>query len=760
MNALFKEVSYRLSKLIDEIEDGEIGLPDIQRPFVWKRTKVRDLFDSMYNGFPVGYLLFWANPTGGPKRQIGVGEKQSVPRLLIVDGQQRLTSLYAVMRGVPIVDDGWAESSLRIAFRPRDGRFSVPDAAIDRDPEYIRDITQLWVGPQSRNRFVKNFVNGLRENREVSENEEDDLFESIDRLFDLQNYPFTALELAANVDEVKVADVFVRINSEGVTLKQADFILTLMSVYWDSGRRALEDFSRAAKQPTATGASPFNHFIAPSPDQMLRVVVGLALRRGVLRAVYQILRGKDPDSGEFSPEIRQAHFEKLKIAQNEVLDLTNWHEFLKALQEAGYRSTAMITSDNNVLFSYLVFLIGRCDHKFDYRTLRRAIARWFFMCTITSRYTGNPETQVESDLRRFREATNADDFEGVINHSIATSLTNDFWEVSLPDLLDSSAAYSPTLFSYYAALNILGARALFSSLTVGELLDPALRAKKKALERHHLFARKYLETIGVTDNTRVNQIANYAFLEWPDNATISDAPPAEYFPQYFGKYVDSSEEELFRFWHALPVGWEEMKYGDFLEKRRGMMAEVVRAAFERMSTGAPPPVAATQAPVLATVADLLSSMETREVEFKSSAIHSYKVGIPEKVINDAIVKTIAAFMNSDGGTLAIGVSDSGQILGVEPDLGLKNFDLDRYANWLTTLIQKSLGGPPAALNAIVRFEGVDGKQVCLVDVRRSARPVFANTTKGDEVFFVRMNNTTRALPTSEVHEYIREHWES
>src|SRR5579864_2483332 len=144
MNAtLFKEVSYSLAKLIQDIELGEIGLPEIQRPFVWANTKVRDLFDSMYKGFPVGYLLFWANGIENGHRQIGTDYKQKIPRLLIVDGQQRLTSLYAVLKGIPIVREDYKRDRIYIAFRPKDQKFEVADAAIRKDPEYIQDISAI-----------------------------------------------------------------------------------------------------------------------------------------------------------------------------------------------------------------------------------------------------------------------------------------------------------------------------------------------------------------------------------------------------------------------------------------------------------------------------------------------------------------------------------------------------------------------------------------------------------------------------------------
>ena len=295
---LFKKVDYSLSKLILDVEHGDIGLPDIQRPFVWKPVKVRDLFDSMYKGFPVGYFLFWANENTDDARQIGAeGKQRKIPKLLIVDGQQRLTSLYAVLKGHPIVTKDFRRTRIRIAFRPLDGVFSVTDAAIERDPEYIPDITVLWADETSMFQFTTEFLGKLAKSRDtaIDEAEKRLISDNIARLYALQSYPFTALEISSTVDEEQVADIFVRINSKGVTLKQADFILTLLSVFWDEGRGRLEDFCRACKVPAppGEGPSPFNHFIEPSPDQLLRVSVGLGFRRARLRQVYSILRGKD-----------------------------------------------------------------------------------------------------------------------------------------------------------------------------------------------------------------------------------------------------------------------------------------------------------------------------------------------------------------------------------------------------------------------------------------------------------------------------------
>ncbi|HKG04398.1 MAG TPA: DUF262 domain-containing protein [Conexibacter sp.] len=578
---LFKEVSYSLSKLIEDIDVGEIGLPDIQRPFVWTKAKVRDLFDSMYNGFPVGYLLFWGNAGVNGARQIGTGGKQAVPRLLIVDGQQRLTSLYAVLKGLPVIDDDYAATRINIAFRPRDRHFAVPDAAVERDPEYIADISQLWVGPVSRNRFVRQFLERLGDSRELTEAEEDDLTEAIDRLYDLQSYPFTALELSSTIDEEKVAEVFVRINSKGVALNQADFILTLMSVWWDDGRAQLEEFSRTARQPSTAGPSSFNHFIQPDPDQMLRAAVGLGFRRGQLRAVYSLLRGRDLDTGRVDVEQRDAQFALLQTAQAYALDLTNWHEFLKVLVRAGFRSEGMISSQNAVLYAYVLYLVGKRDFAVPIETLREIVARWFFMAALTGRYSSSPESQIESDLARLRGAVVTEDFVRTLDGVVDDTLTADYWQITLPNALATSAARSPSLFAYYAALNLLDARVLLSRMRVSELLDPAVRSKRAALERHHLFPRAYLRRIGVESLAQVNQIANFAFVEWPKNTAIADDAPATYWPAFAASF-DAEELERMRFWHALPKGWHNLRYDMFLDVRRRLIAEVVRAGFERL----------------------------------------------------------------------------------------------------------------------------------------------------------------------------------
>nr|BAL56645.1 hypothetical conserved protein [uncultured Acetothermia bacterium]BAL59314.1 hypothetical conserved protein [Candidatus Acetothermum autotrophicum] len=581
-DVLFKKVDYTLKKLIEDIQVGEIGLPDIQRPFVWPRSKVRDLFDSMYRGFPIGYLLFWENGYSDAHRTIGIDGKQKPPRLLIVDGQQRLTSLYAVLKGVPIVNEKFHIENIRIAFHPLKEKFEVSNSAIKRDVEWIADVSVLWKPETSTYTFIQDFLNRLKERRSVSPEEEKRIPVAINRLVKLQDYPITALEVSYSVDEDQVAEIFVRINSKGTPLNQADFILTLMSVFWDEGRKQLEDFCRQAKTPpVGNKPSPYNHYLPPKPDQLLRVSVALGFRRARLEHVYSLLRGKDLQTKQFSDEQREKQFAVLRNAQAYVLDLQNWHEFFKVLKRAGYLGEQFISSQMAVLYAYALWLIGKRDFHVDPHRLREIIARWFFMATLTGRYTGSPESRMELDLALLRDAHTADDFVHVLNQQIEAVLTRDYWEVTLPNELQTAAARNTGQFAYYAALCLLDAPVLYSRMKVSALLDPSTKAKKAALERHHLFPRGYLQQIRIGESRLINQIANYALVEWSDNIKVSDRPPSEYVPELEKRFSAEEIREMYRL-HALPARWYEMEYQQFLKERQKRMAEVIRQGFEKI----------------------------------------------------------------------------------------------------------------------------------------------------------------------------------
>ena len=648
----------------------------------------------------------------------------------------------------------YSQGPIRIAFRPDDRTFEVTDAAVENDPEFIPDISEVFKG--AFHSFANRYLEKVEAYRDVEldEAEKNRLVENIDRLKDLQNYPFQAIELDRTVDEEHVAEVFVRINSEGVRLNNADFILTLMSVFWEKGRRELEEFSRLAKVPNTDRPSSFNHFIEPSPDQLLRSSVGLAFRRGRLRYVYSILRGKDLDTGDFSAERRDAQFAKLQTAHEATLDLVNWHEYLKCLRHAGFRSSRMVSSETALMFVYILWLLGRTDYAVNLNRLREVISRWWFMAHTTGRYTGSSETQLEADLNRIGDLPtgDADKFCQTLDRIVRDSLTQDYWDITLPNRLDTSSAKSPPLAAYWAALNILDADVLFSEQKVSEMLDPVVTPVKD-MERHHLFPKAYLASVNVTDNSRVNAIANMAFVDWADNVAISNKSPQEYWPK-MSERLDAERLKRQMHWYALPVGWEQLEYGEFCEKRRKLIAQVVREGFERLREAqvhAPPE--------RVSIHDLIADGESNILEFKERARWSYgtdKKGKSEQII----VKSIAGFMNGEGGSLLIGVADDGTVPGLEADYAtLSTGNRDGFERFLTQLIGDKISGPSPALCRI-SFDKAGDKDVCRIDVAASSRPVFACSANSKEFtdFWVRQGNKTEQFHGSELLDYKEDRW--
>jgi hypothetical protein len=745
---VFKKVDYTLGNLVEYIRLGEIGLPDIQRPFVWKNAKVRDLFDSMYRGYPVGYLLFWQNELADDSRTIGTDAKQKPPRLLIVDGQQRLTSLYAVVRGVPVVRENYENDHIHIAFNPLEEKFEVADSAIRRDRTYIPDISRLWSEETDLFEVVDEYLSNLETAREVTDEEKKRIRKAFSNLQGLLSFPFTALELSPEINEEDVSDVFVRINSKGTPLNQADFILTLMSVFWDDGRAQLERFCRDARKPSAGGPSPFNHFIQPDPDQLLRVSVGLGFKRARLKYVYSLLRGKDLETEKFSDERRNEQFEVLKKSQERVVNLQHWHDFMNCIRLAGFRSGKMISSQNNLLFSYILYLIGRSEYGVEEFRLRKVIARWFFMSSLTGRFTGSPESAMEFDLARFREVKDADRFVNTLERACDLAMTDDFWKITLPNDLATSSPRSPSLFAYNASLVLLDARALFSELRVAELLDPVSQGPRAAVERHHLFPKGWLQKLGITELRETNQIANYALVEWGDNAKIADQSPEAYLPALKARF---SKEELARMyrWHALPENWEQMDYRDFLEQRRERIARVILDGYRTLDAGH----AEMTADQPISINEIVGNGESSEVEFKATLRVNQHTGHKDLRMERAVLKTIAGFLNTNGGKLVIGISDDGSPVGIEAD----DFpNEDKMSLHLVNLVKAHMN-PQVMVFLHLRFEDYEDQRVMVIECRKSTAPVFFKDGN-IEHFYIRTGPSTTELSASQTQDYIKQRW--
>lgn len=569
--------------LVDEIERDQIALPDLQRPFVWEDTKVRDLLDSLFVGFPVGTLVFWQASGDTDARMVGSDKDSSRATTLVIDGQQRLTSLYAVIRGAEVVAQDGGRYRIQIAFRPRDGRFEVADAATRNDPEFLDDVTELWKPEKGRPQIRRELLNGLRDaGRVVSQEYEDAVERNLDRAHSIGDYRFptvlirrTASMGGPQTTEEDVAEIFVRINNQGTRLRQSDFVLTLLSVFHGALRDRIESSAKKMSDGRA---------ISLDAQQLLRVACAVAFGRARMLAIYRFLRGVDPVTGEAEPEDRRRRLSELDAAVEDCMDLTTWRDFLMRVGRAGFVSEDLISSKSAIVNAYALYVRG-LRLGVPRAQLGQLISRWVFGTLLTARYSSSSETVFERDLTRiaFGPAATAEAYVAEVDKALDEILTNDFWTHTLPSLMETPRSTSPVALAFKAAQVVLGSRALFSDVTILQLCDPAASAARSAAESHHLFPVSWLRRNGIDDRRLINQVANLAAVVWHDNSQISAQAPTQYVPR-MRQLANIDDERWSRSLaeHGLPTGWESMPYKDFLRERRSRMADIIRVAYRQL----------------------------------------------------------------------------------------------------------------------------------------------------------------------------------
>lgn len=588
MEQIFSNTTLTVNQLIEKIDTGELGLPELQRPFIWKDSKVRDLFDSLMRGYPIGYLMLWECPSLEKKKSIGVDlHSYDSPKEVIIDGQQRLTSLYAVMKGKKVINSKFDEKSIIISYNPLQDKFEVGYQATKKDPEWIYNISDVYTTSSSF-KFINSFIKRLSEYREckggvLTEAEQDTISENINAIVNLKNHTLPVFDIKANAEEEDVSEIFVRVNSGGVSLKQNDFILTLLSLYWDEGRKEIEEFSKESTFPTKGKTTSYNQITTVAAQDLIRVVMAYAFDRARLKYGYKLLRGADFDKrGAVDGELRIQRFDTLKDKLPDVLAVHSWHEFLKAIMNAGYLSGDLILSGNAIFYSYAFYLIAKHRFHASYNENMHLTSLWFFYASLVSLYTGSFESTVESHLNSIKDLSTLKEYKDFILSRVNERLTNDYFDITLvgSEGLAVSGKGNNAWNAYVAALNIMDAKILFSksNLLVSKLFEPGTDGNRKSLEKHHLFPKAHMKAQGYTD-AKINQMANYAFIDWKDNMDILDDAPSVYYPIVC---EGRSDEEILRMEeeNALPHGWENMPYEDFLVERRKLMAAKIKQAFD------------------------------------------------------------------------------------------------------------------------------------------------------------------------------------
>ena len=584
-----------IETLLTWVKSGEIAIPEIQRPFVWEATKVRNLLDSLYQGYPVGYLIAWRNPT--VKLKDGT---PAVGKRILIDGQQRVTALMAALLGREVLTKDYETVRIRIAFHPREERFEVANPAIRKDGAWIEDVAEVFAPAASVFQLVTAYC--LR-NPEATQ---DAVFAAIERLRKIINNHVGVIELADDLDIETVTEIFIRVNSAGTELSQADFAMSKIAVNETYGgnllRKAIDYFCHVAVAPEFLGriekadkafaeseflpkmrwlADVNDDIYDPTYTDMLRVAFTSEFGRGKLQDLVALLSGRNFETKQFEAVIAEASFGRLKKGILAFISETHFDRLTMILRSAGFVTSDLIGGRNAVNFAYILYLRGRAEGVAA-ADLERLVRRWYSMSVLRGRYAGSPETAFDFDIRQVEARGLTSYVESVIENELPET----FWTGMLPQLMDTSSAQSPYFLCYQAAQAKLNDRGFLSRDIA--VLDLLLNHS----DVHHVYPKKHLKDQGLS-RARYNQIANFVLAQSEINIAIGRKAPEEYFgelaeqcsggPRKYGGITDVAAMRANLRMSCVPESMLDGKildYDDFLEERRRLMALKIKAWFE------------------------------------------------------------------------------------------------------------------------------------------------------------------------------------
>jgi hypothetical protein len=585
-----------IETLFTWIKSGEIAIPEIQRPFVWNATKVRNFLDSLFQGFPVGFLIAWKNPDVKLKD----GTTSSGKRILI-DGQQRVTALMAALLAQEVVNKDYEKQRIRIAFHPIEMRFEVSNPAIQKDVSWIPDVAPVFDSHTSLYQLVKAYC------EKNPSHSEDEIHRSMERLKGITANQIGLIELDHDLDIETVTEIFIRVNSEGVPLSQADFAMSKIAVNEAYGgnalRKAIDYFCHLAVAPEVYSTIQNDHAFSsseffpqmkwikdemddlydPSYTDMLRVAFTSEFRRGRLQDLVALLSGRNFETQKFEEVIVEESFARLKHGIQRFMNETHFKRFIMIIRSAGFVDVSMIGSQNALNFAYILYLTLRSQNLPD-ALIERQVRRWFVMSILTGRYSGSPESMFDLDIRMIHDQG----IEAYADNLILGSLSDAFWTAALPQQMNTSASSSPYFRLYEAAQIKLNDRGFLSrDISVRELIEVKS-------DVHHLFPKDLLKKRGLA-RSQYNQIANYVVAQSEINISIGNKEPATYFgqildqvnggPQRYGNIIDPEELKANFEMNAIPQDIHHLGVDDypaFLAQRRQLMAAKIRKYFESL----------------------------------------------------------------------------------------------------------------------------------------------------------------------------------
>lgn len=704
----------KISELIDNIKSHDLVLPEFQREYVWTLDQAKQLMSSLFKEYPVGSLLFWKTDAPPELKNVDQMPQRLGNIEIILDGQQRLTTLYMLVEGA--IPPYYTEVDIKndpreLYFNIEDGDFQyyLPSRMKDKPIWYRvvdcftkRDINvfeiaqgQVELGGEAF-RLAQIYNTNLNKLRQIAAAE----------------MPVQVVPPSANIENA--INIFDLVNSQGTKLTDAELALTHVTGKWPQARRVMK--SKLDEWKT-------RHFDFDLTFTT-RALTGVVAKK----ALFEQLHNRSKDDLIAGWDI------VVKTVENMIAILPN---------RAFINSTEDLNS-TNTLIPLVAFLAHHGSHFEDEASVKRAL-RWLYLAHIWSRYTSQTDQRLDKDVQlavqraepwsalcdeivdqRGRLAVNASDFEG-------------------------RGTPHPLYRMTYILTKTHGAFDWFNGMPLGVTVGRTYQ-----IHNHQIFSQMLLYKNGYDADNHlhrkvVNEIANQAFVTSNPGREIDRKPPSEYLAEIADRRPDALTKQF------IPIDpnlWRLEHYEEFLDARRKLLARKLNEYLDTLMAG---PEVRRSVPV----SDLLGLGESSSLEFKSTFQWDVVRNNSNPELRLMTIKTIAAFLNTEGGTLLIGVEDDGAIYGLTNDLKLVNRrNLDGFEQVLVQHISEMIGADYVRLVKI-RFEEISGKQVCVIEVDPAAAPVFVSRTQGGQSlreFYVRTGNATRALDPEATHRYIQDHW--
>jgi hypothetical protein len=703
----------KIRELTDGIEKFDLVMPEFQREYVWEREQAKQLLVSLYRGYPTGSLLFWKTDSPPEIKNAAIAAEKIGTTSVILDGQQRLTTLYLLTRG-EIPPYYKAED---IKTDPRDLYFDVDTSEFQyfqhilmaKNPSWVPVVDCFGEGKVNPFEIAKLKAGSDGDTGALAER----FYTNLNRLRNVReaDYPVQTVPPSADIDEA--IDVFDRVNSLGTKLGAADLALAHITGRWPQARQVMKVKIEELE------AKRFYFDLTFMTRCLTAVVKG--------RALFET--------------IHQTPAQELKDGWTL---LTKILDYLVTLLpgHANVHSTEDLNT-NNVLVPGIAYLAASHGKFTDDKEMRRFI-HWLYAASVWARYSSQTDARLDHDISLIGqyESPWAPLVDAIIEQRGRI-------EVKASDL-EGRIIQHPLYRMTYIVAKAAGAVDWFNGSPLHAPHGPGY-----AIHSHHIFPASLLYSDGGYDAENhlhkklVNEIANRAFLTGTSNISLSNTPPEQYLPKVEASYPGALAKQ---FVPTNPELWKLDRYEDFLSERRRLIAEAISGHLEALKTelkheaGKP-------------VVELVQLGESPTVEFKSSLRWDYRQGQVNKGLQRVIAKTAAGFLNSEGGTLLIGVADDGSILGIAKDLEtLPKADVDGFEQTLRQVLSENLG-PEFSYLIKSDYETADAHTVAVVKVDPAPKPAFVKSGNGSE-FYVRVGNTTRPLDAEAGHDYIKMHWEA